>query len=174
LPRNATTAAKVATGLKDPIEVRAIDLSSPVPVLISDHAKHQWHGRVMPDRSHREALIQMVEMLESGDAVRTRTSPYQWVRSSQTNSLYFAVSGDIILPAEPIRSSPEILEVTTCMTNPVLRVRSRFRRRSKPRVGPNCRAKSRFRAAHDQRLATGSSDLIEFGSISLPQWTRRI
>ena len=131
--------AKVSTGLKEPIQALPSDLDSPLPVLISDHVKDQWHRRVLPDRPRRAALVELVEILEAGTEVKTRRSPYRWVRSSRNNSLYLAVGRDIILPAEPVRGSAETLEVTTCMTNPASKHPLGFRRRPKAPTVPTGR-----------------------------------
>lgn len=126
---------KVSTGLKEPIQSLPSDLDSPLPVFISDHVKDQWHRRVLPDRPRRDALVELVEILEAGTGLKTRRSPYQWVRSCRNNSLYLAVGRDIILPAEPIRGSAEILEVTTCMTNPAAKHPLGIRRRQASAIG---------------------------------------
>lgn len=105
----------------------------------SDHVKDQWHRRVLPDRSRNDALVEMVEILESGIEVRTRCSPYRWVRSKRDNSLYFAVGQDIILPAEPVRGSSDIVEVITCMTNPTSRHLLKSRNRQGGRINTKAR-----------------------------------
>jgi len=134
-----SVAARVSTGLKDPIEVLPIDLESPVSVVVSEHVKEQWHHRVLPHRTRRDALIVLVERLESGEGVRTRRSPYRWVRASRSNSLYLALGRDIIFPAEPLRGSRETVEVTTCMTNPVSRNPLAQSRRQEGRSRPEGR-----------------------------------
>lgn len=68
---------------------------------------------------HRaSSSIRLVELLESGDQVRTRTSPYRWVRSSRDNSLYLTIGKSIIFPAEPLRGAEQTNVLTTCMTDP--------------------------------------------------------
>lgn len=139
MSKTASAIAKVSTGLKDPIQVLPSDLDFPLPVLISDHVKDQWHRRVMPDRPRRAALVELVEILETGTGVKTRRAPYRWVRSSRHNALYLAVGRDIILPAEPVRGSINTLEVTTCMINPASKHPLGFRRRPKSVMRPTVR-----------------------------------
>lgn len=131
MPQKLGIAARVSTGLKQPVQVAAADLGSPVPAFISEHVQNQWHRRVLPDRPRKDALIEMVRILESGTGVHTRRSPYRWVRSSRNNSLYFAIGHDIILPAEPVLGSDGTVTVMTCMVNPT----------SKRPFGPESRRK---------------------------------
>lgn len=110
--------ARVATGLLDPVRIRALDLTEVVPVKVTEHAMDRWHLRVMSDRSFLRATVRLVELLESGGHVRSRRHPFRWVKGRSRNLLYFSLGPNVLLPAE---SSPEDgfeLEIVTCLTNP--------------------------------------------------------
>lgn len=132
--------ARVATGLLDPVRVRALDLAEPVSAKVSDHAMERWHLRVMNDRPFLKAIAHLVELLESGRNVRSRGRPFQWVVGGSRNLLYFSLGPNVLLPAETCPDDGFELEIVTCLTNPCsvhpLQDDSRRRppkRRSRPR-----------------------------------------
>lgn len=117
-PARSDIARRVATGLREPVQVRAIGVGIPMPTKLSDHAIDRWHSRVMNDRSRFEATAALVELLESGQRVRTRRHPFAWVCGRDKNLSYFTIGSEIILPAEAGRDDGVDLEVLTCLTNP--------------------------------------------------------
>lgn len=118
MPEEPSVIARVSTGLTDPILVPVCGLIVAVSFVVSRHVREQWHERVFPHCTEHRASIRLVELLESGDQVRTRTSPYRWVRSSRDNSLYLTIGKSIIFPAEPLRGAEQTNVLTTCMTDP--------------------------------------------------------
>lgn len=110
--------ARVATGLLDPVRIRALDLTGVVPVKVTEHAMDRWHLRVMNDRSFLRAAVTLVELLEAGGRVRSRRHPFRWVRGERRNLLYFSLGPNVLLPAEPSPEDGFELEIVTCLTNP--------------------------------------------------------
>ena len=112
----ASPAELVSTGFQEPVSARPSNRDFDVMVYVSEHAQDRWCQRVHPHTTRREALVELVRVLQTGGFRVKDTAPRWKAPNGNESVFYLMVGAEIALPVGYREEEPNAVEAKTCLT----------------------------------------------------------